>query len=653
MIPNLIYKDGQLYSADHLVLLDHKPMVTQKGTLLSFENLDNLLYTNTNGISMSSYNELEHFNDYDYMPYDENSGLAGMYDYNYYNMTIPSNNTINNGTEALEASGNARGLPANNTSAGTLKRPYISSTNSLLNGSYTGYRPPSVLPTQGLYSSYPNTANNVNNINVNALLNPTTAPALTTAESQPISNNTNANPSGVTTNPQNASSDIYICSMPPQVNLGHDNVERHDYIHINVKGNTSAFAVIPINKSVDTLSYVRKYIESTLWNEFKDFSFNFLSKTEEDIYLYQEPDIKVVDHLISEEWVHHTFHKTFTRDHLFIHVHYNKDEQSKKRKRGNNNEDGNGKKEGKTTDQFKSEFTQQDEDTQFWCAWNYFNQCNYNSTNNQKETLLSKCVEKGNSELCNFLISRGADVNYCNTNGESLLHIAAKKKNKSLCMLLLSLIWRKNVVLGGYPNLRKMDLQNREPYQVCEDHRISELIKACSDRYRIVNVMNLTGKETLCDIRKKLITSSSSQESIRQAKFIYLDTVIFPFQEHSFYAADIAINSTCFIIYIPPTQYSLNQIGINLQSNITEKKALDLLTQSLSSLSLNTNEDPLANAALPNSTIFNYESCKARNYNTNYPTIQQIASMSNSKLMPSLSYRNNNPEELLTQCRTM
>lgn len=183
-------------------------------------------------------------------------------------------------------------------------------------------------------------------------------------------------------------------------------------------------------------------------------------------------------------------------------------------------------------------------------------------------------------------------------------------------------------------------------------------------RYRIVNVMNLTGKETLCDIRKKLITSSSSQESIRQAKFIYLDTVIFPFQvcfggkkgnmqEHSFYAADIAINSTCFIIYIPPTQYSLNQIGINLQSNITEKKALDLLTQSLSSLSLNTNEDPLANAALPNSTIFNYESCKARNYNANYPTIQQIASMSNSKLMPSLSYRNNNPEELLTQCRTM
>lgn len=42
MIPNLIYKDGQLYSADHLVLLDHKPMVTQKGTLLSFENLDNV-----------------------------------------------------------------------------------------------------------------------------------------------------------------------------------------------------------------------------------------------------------------------------------------------------------------------------------------------------------------------------------------------------------------------------------------------------------------------------------------------------------------------------------------------------------------------------------------------------------------------------------
>ena len=191
------------------------------------------------------------------MPYDENSGLAGMYDYNYYNMTIPSNNTINNGIEALEASGNARGLPANNTSAGTLKRPYISSTNSLLNGSYTGYRPPSVLPTQGLYSSYPNTTNNVNNINVNALLNPTTAPTLTTAESQPISNSiclyllfrlldTNANPSGVTTNPQNASSDIYICSMPPQVNLGHDNVERHDYIHINVKGNTSAFAVIPV-----------------------------------------------------------------------------------------------------------------------------------------------------------------------------------------------------------------------------------------------------------------------------------------------------------------------------------------------------------------------------------------------------------------------
>lgn len=57
-------------------------------------------------------------------------------------------------------------------------------------------------------------------------------------------------------------------------------------------------------------------------------------------------------------------------------------------------------------------------------------------------------------------------------------------------MLLLSLIWRKNVVLGGYPNLRKMDLQNREPYQVCEDHRISELIKACSDRYILLKGEN-------------------------------------------------------------------------------------------------------------------------------------------------------------------
>ena len=56
---------------------------------------------------------------------------------------------------------------------------------------------------------------------------------------------------------------------------------------------------------MDTLSYVRKYIESTLWNEFKDFSFNFLSKTEEDIYLYQEPDIKVVDHLVSSSSVIH------------------------------------------------------------------------------------------------------------------------------------------------------------------------------------------------------------------------------------------------------------------------------------------------------------------------------------------------------------
>lgn len=46
------------------------------------------------------------------------------------------------------------------------------------------------------------------------------------------------------------------------------------------------------------------------------------------------------------------------------------------------------------------------------------------------------------------------------------------------------------MVLGGYPNLRKVDLQNREPYQVCEDHRISELIKACSDRYILLKGEN-------------------------------------------------------------------------------------------------------------------------------------------------------------------
>ena len=46
------------------------------------------------------------------------------------------------------------------------------------------------------------------------------------------------------------------------------------------------------------------------------------------------------------------------------------------------------------------------------------------------------------------------------------------------------------MVLGGYPNLRKVDLQNREPYQVCEDQRISELIKACSDRYILLKGEN-------------------------------------------------------------------------------------------------------------------------------------------------------------------
>ncbi|KAK8803742.1 hypothetical protein WA158_001436 [Blastocystis sp. Blastoise] len=585
--PSVLSKDGQLFNYDGSVKLDHKPMLTQKGTILSFENLNDILLDNKN-VSLNSIDTLERFNDFDFTPFDQ--------EMNYSNFSLSSNI-----------------IPP----AITSKRPY-QSNSSLYNNSYGALNTMAQNVAAPLYPvGQPTQKGQNDDITMrNQHSSNQPSPATRVAPVLPNPNNSHGN------------QDIYICNIPAAIPIV-DNIERYDYIHINVKYCKSPFAVIPVNKDIDTLSYIRHYIEEKLWSEYRDLSFTFISRDGADIYLYQEPSIKVFDHVVDEEWTHHTYYKIILRHHLFINIHYNNEQDKHKRRRLlEGDDDSKNNNTNNKNEEFKNTFTHLDEESQYWCAWKFFNDYNYNSYNEKGESLLYKSVQRGDSTLCNIMIKYGADVNYVNNKGETLLHIAAKNNNKSLCMLFLSLLWRRSVVLGGYPDLRRLDKNNRECADVCTDSKIKELIRACTDRYKVVTVQNLTGKETLHDIRLKLLSNSSLQEPIKQAKFILHDTIIFKYQENDFNAVSVAINRNCFILYVPPTQYTLSQIGVNLASTQTERDALLLLSQSLSSLSLNPTDIVNPNS---NNNIINSNTTNNNSYNP-----FNISSMNNISPSPMI-----------------
>ena len=79
----------------------------------------------------------------------------------------------------------------------------------------------------------------------------------------------------------------------------------------------------------------------------------------------------------------------------------------------------------------------------------------------------------------------------------SLLHIAGKNGYKDITMLLLSILWRRSVLFSGYPDFVHVNDKGEDAVDVTTDPSLKNLIRACIDRYSVVNVSNLTKTDTL------------------------------------------------------------------------------------------------------------------------------------------------------------
>ena len=74
-----------------------------------------------------------------------------------------------------------------------------------------------------------------------------------------------------------------------------------------------------------------------------------------------------------------------------------------------------------------------------------------------------------------------------------MLHIAGRNGSKEIAMILLSILWRKSILFSGYPDFMHVNEKGEDAAEVTSD----PLIRACIDRYSVVNVNNLREEDTL------------------------------------------------------------------------------------------------------------------------------------------------------------
>lgn len=169
-----------------------------------------------------------------------------------------------------------------------------------------------------------------------------------------------------------------------------------------------------------------------------------------------------------------------------------------------------------------------------------------------------------------------------------MLHLAGRNGYKDIAMILLSILWRKTVLLSGYPDFMHVNEKGEDAVDVTTDPSLKELIRACIDRYSIVSVNNLTATDTLEDVRNRILANCTLKESMQLAKFIVNDSIILPQQERGFPAHLCCGEHNNFIIYVPPTLHILEQVGVEVKNpEAKEREALNMLIYSFSHMSLN------------------------------------------------------------------
>lgn len=219
------------------------------------------------------------------------------------------------------------------------------------------------------------------------------------------------------------------------------------------------------------------------------------------------------------------------------------------------------------------------------------------SEGTNRSSLARKAVEQNQINALKFLLERGADVNVLyalkaapkgrDSRGETLLHLAGRLGFRDIAMFLLSILWRRSVLLSGYPDFMQVNESGEDAVDVTADASLRELIRACIDRYSIVSVANLREDDSLADVRERILASCTLKESMKLAKFVVNDAIVFPQQEQCFPARLCCGERNNFIIYVPPTLHILEQVGVEVQNpEAKQREALDMLVYSFSHLSL-------------------------------------------------------------------
>lgn len=219
------------------------------------------------------------------------------------------------------------------------------------------------------------------------------------------------------------------------------------------------------------------------------------------------------------------------------------------------------------------------------------------SEGRNRSSLARKAVELNQINALKFLLEHGADVNvlyasnrapnHRDSRGETLLHLAGRLGYTDIAMFLLSILWRRSVLLSGYPDFMQVNEGGEDAVDVTTEPALRELIRACIDRYSIVSVANLREADSLADVRERILASCTLKDSMKLAKFVVNDAIVFPQQERSFPARLCCGDRNNFIIYVPPTLHILEQVGVEVQNpEAKQREALDMLVYSFSHLSL-------------------------------------------------------------------
>ena len=335
---------------------------------------------------------------------------------------------------------------------------------------------------------------------------------------------------------------ISLCVGSDQTTDPVEDINRTDVLHLNVKYNPEAFGVVPINRDLDNLNYVREYVQKRLIHELDHRRFTFLSREGVEIKRDQENDLSAWDQTTARDWTHHTFGDVIRRYHLFVVMDDKEDSQQRKRRRrgpaGKDDENDEGDDDGNDED-VEDLFRESSEGMQEKLAWEFFSKYHGNiQTQGRKHRipLLCAAVESGDLMIVRRLLKVGAFINAADENGNTAFHIAARNGDaKMLTLLLRAPIRSKTMAVCGVGKLNLANKDGETALDLATDDATRTLLKRLSYAPRVLSRVELS-KAVDCStvslerVRRVLVDSFKALD----VRFLVQGTVVRPSQEKDF-----------------------------------------------------------------------------------------------------------------------